>query len=88
MARHTTQNGQKCCENHSPFKRAAPKGYNFPCSIITHTARPGGHRRVSIPFGAVEQGPLGECLPGALLLDYVPPEEPPGTTLGNALRIR
>ena len=24
----------------------------------------------------------------ALLLDYVPPEEPPGTPLGNALRIR
>ena len=24
----------------------------------------------------------------ALLLDYVPPEEPPGTSLGNALRIR
>ena len=30
----------------------------------------------------------GECLPGALLLDYVPPEEPPSTPLGNALRIR
>ena len=24
----------------------------------------------------------------ALLLDYVPPEEPPSTSLGNALRIR
>ena len=24
----------------------------------------------------------------ALLLDYVPPEEPPGTTLGKTLRIR
>ena len=24
----------------------------------------------------------------ALLLDYVPPEEPPGTPLGNTLRIR
>ena len=24
----------------------------------------------------------------ALLLDYVPPEEPPNTPLGNALRIR
>ena len=24
----------------------------------------------------------------ALLLDYVPPEEPLGTTIGNALRIR
>ena len=24
----------------------------------------------------------------ALLLDYVPPEEPPSTPLGNALRIR
>ena len=26
--------------------------------------------------------------PGTLLLDYVPPEEPPSTPLGNALRIR
>ena len=25
--------------------------------------------------------------PGALLLDYVPPEEPPSTPLGNTLRI-
>ena len=32
--------------------------------------------------------PLGESLHCALLLDYVPPEEPPSTPLGNALRIR
>ena len=31
---------------------------------------------------------LGESLHCALLLDYVPPEEPPGTPLGNTLRIR
>ena len=30
----------------------------------------------------------GESLHCALLLDYVPPEEPPSTPLGNALRIR
>ena len=43
----------------------------------------------------VSRGPF-ECkggmfarrAPGALLLDYVPPEEPPSTPLGNALRIR
>ena len=28
------------------------------------------------------------CAHCALLLDYVPPEEPPSTPLGNALRIR
>ena len=36
-------------------------------------------------------GTEGESLPGAhcaLLLDYVPPEEPPSTPLGNTLRIR
>ena len=30
----------------------------------------------------------GESLHCALLLDYVPPEEPPSKPLGNALRIR
>ena len=30
----------------------------------------------------------GESLHCALLLDYVPPKEPPSTPLGNALRIR
>ena len=31
---------------------------------------------------------MGESLHCALLLDYVPPEEPPSTPLGKALRIR
>ena len=31
---------------------------------------------------------VGESLHCALLLDYVPPEEPLGTPLGNILRIR
>ena len=31
---------------------------------------------------------VGESLHCALLLDYVPHKEPPGTPLGNALRIR
>ena len=39
-----------------------------------------------------KSGPSGGMFarraPGALLLDYVPPEEPPSTPLGNALRIR
>ena len=50
------------------------------------------------PFGGWLSSLLGDSLcyggmfarraPGALLLDYVPPEEPPSTPLGNALRIR
>ena len=47
MARHNTQNGQKCGDTHSPFKGTVHKGYNFPCStIITQTAR----RSMSVPF--------------------------------------
>ena len=42
---HDTQNGQKGCNNQSPFKSTVHKGYNFPCStIITQIAR----RRSSI----------------------------------------
>ena len=33
-------------------------------------------------------GMFARRAPGALLLDYVSPEEPPSTPLGNALRIR
>ena len=33
-------------------------------------------------------GMFARRAPGALLLDYVPPEEPPSTPLGNTLRIR
>ena len=33
-ARHSTQNGQKCSDDHSPFKRTVHKGNNSPCSII------------------------------------------------------
>ena len=33
-------------------------------------------------------GMFARRAPGALLLDYVPTEEPPSTPLGNALRIR
>ena len=35
-----------------------------------------------------EGGMFARRAPCALLLDYVPPEEPPSTPLGNALRIR
>ena len=38
--------------------------------------------------GCIEIEAQGESLHCALLLDYVPPEEPPSTPLGNALRIR
>ena len=52
---------------------------------IRHTPSP----RVAQSHGC---GPLGGILAlrahCALLLDYVPPEEPLGTPLGNALRIR
>ena len=37
---------------------------------------------------AAQGGMFARRAPGALLLDYVPPEEPPSTPLGNALRIR
>ena len=37
---------------------------------------------------AAHGGMFAQRAPGALLLDYVPPEEPPSTPLGNALRIR
>ena len=35
MARHSTQNGQKYCDSHSPFKSTAHKRvqYTFPCSM-------------------------------------------------------
>ena len=46
MARHNTQNGQKCCDSNSPFKSTVHKGYYFPCSmIITQFA----HRRIGVP---------------------------------------
>ena len=46
MAKHNTQNGQKCCDHYSPFKTTAHKGCNFPCSeIITQIVR----RRICVP---------------------------------------
>ena len=30
MARHNTQNGQKCCDHRSPFKNTVHNGCNFP----------------------------------------------------------
>ena len=48
---------------------------------------PQGPRALTCVF--YEQGGMfARRAPGALLLDYVPPEEPPSTPLGNALRIR
>ena len=46
IVRHKTQNGQKCCHTHSPFKSTVHKGNMFPCSeIITQMA----YRRISTP---------------------------------------
>ena len=42
----------------------------------------------SLPAGGVTGGIFALRAHCALLLDYVPPEEPPSTPLGNALRIR
>ena len=48
MARHDTQNVQKCCDSHSPVKSTVHKENHFPCStIITQIAR----RRISVPRG-------------------------------------
>ena len=55
IARHNTQNGQKCCDSHSPFKRTVHKGYNFPCStVITEIVRR-RHRRISVPVGLLSE---------------------------------
>ena len=43
-----------------------------------------GERRGSGDYGGI----FALCAHCALLLDYVPPKEPPSTPLGNALRIR
>ena len=49
MARHNTQNGQKCCDKHSLFKSAVHKWNNVSCSMgIIHIARC-RRRRISVP---------------------------------------
>ena len=48
-ARHNTQNRQKCCDSHSPFKSKVYKGYNFPCSVIITQITRRGRRRISVP---------------------------------------
>ena len=54
MARHNTENGQKCCDDPSPFKSTVHKGYNCPCSTtIVQIA----HHRISTPSPPSE-GPL------------------------------
>ena len=54
MARHSTQNGQKCCDDHVSFKTTVHKGYNLPYSmIITQIARRRARhrpRRIRVPF--------------------------------------
>ena len=53
-ARHNTQTGRKYCDDHSPLKSPAPRGYNFPCSTTTTRLarrRCRRRRRISTPFG-------------------------------------
>ena len=46
MARHKTQNGEKCCDSHSLFKIMFGKRNDVPCPMtITQIAR----RRISVP---------------------------------------
>ena len=52
-------------------------------SLETHVAT-SGSTVISVPKGGIF-AVRAHC---ALLLDYVPPKEPPSTPLGNALRIR
>ena len=56
MARHTTQNGHNCCDNHSSFTSTAHEGYHVPCSksIARIARRRGGHRRrrIGSPYGS------------------------------------
>ena len=44
--------------------------------------------RTDLSQGLVSEGIFALRAYCALLLDYVPPEEPPSKPLGNALRIR
>ena len=56
MARHTTRNGQKCCDNRSAFTSTPHEGYRVPCStmIARIVRRRGGHRRrrIGSPCGS------------------------------------
>ena len=46
MARRNTQNGQKCCDTHSPFKSTIHKGYDRPYARTTTWI---ACRRISVP---------------------------------------
>ena len=60
-----------------------------PCAhLFPHMSEPPGVGLGIVPLVGVHGGILALRAHCALLLDYVPPEEPPGTPLGNALRIR
>ena len=60
MARHITQNGQKCCDNHSPFKRTVHQGYNLPCSMIITPIAPAGAAGLVFPVRGLAPG-RGVC---------------------------
>ena len=47
---------------------------NLECNLVLHL----------LPLGGI----FALRVHSALLLDYVPPEEPPSTPMGNALRLR
>ena len=57
----------------------------FPCTM---SAQSRNNEFLTIKTVVRKTHQKGESLHCALLLDYVPPEEPPSTPLGNALRIR
>ena len=93
LARHNTQKGQKCCDNHSSFKYTVHKGRNFHCSmIITHIARrriphvPQGFIRFMVghptallksPLGARQSSPLPGGGGGGAPKSQITPPAPP-----------
>ena len=63
MATHNTPSGQKCCDNHLPFKSTVHKGYNVPCSmIVIQIACREARRRIRVPSGTHMQVSLAQGL--------------------------
>ena len=66
------------------FQRCCSCGWSWKGAVGAWLMGRGGFPPSSMGLGGVF-ALHAHC---ALLLDYVPPEEPPSTPLGNALRIR
>ena len=65
-ARHNSQNGQKCCHDHSLFKGTVHTRNNFPCSmmipqIARRRAAASQWQPVDAMGGCVSRGRLAEC---------------------------